>query len=160
MSSNWAEATKNIYCAKSKGAIDKSVIRWRKKFRWGCKNLDEWACSDRPESVNFEAVLVVDEANPTSRTWRVSGKLGISQFILVHYLHGLIKSIWNRQNVPHVTKILQNFCSIKLFNFFITTSTQFFFNISFLTRKKKNLIFAWLVGWLVGLMEKQSSWVM
>ena len=82
---NATEATKNICCAKGKGAVDhSSVTRGFKKFRLGCKNLDDQARLDRPK-----AVLQAIEANLVSSTWRVSGELDISQFSIVHYLYDL-----------------------------------------------------------------------
>ena len=46
---NITEATKNIYCVKDECAFDYStIIRWSKKFRYVCKNLDDRAKSVRP----------------------------------------------------------------------------------------------------------------
>ena len=89
-----AEATKNIRCAKGEDAVDHSTVtRWFKKFRSGCKNLDDQARSGRPKTVDSEAVFQAIEANPKSSTRKVSGELGISQSSVVRRLHDLGKSI-------------------------------------------------------------------
>ena len=62
LSHNATEAMKNIFCVKS------LVTWWLKKFRSGCKNLDDQARSSWLKTVDSEAVLQVIAANPTSRT--------------------------------------------------------------------------------------------
>ena len=48
---------------KGPGAIDHSTItRWLKKFRWGCKNLNDQAILGQPKTVDFEVVLEAIEA--------------------------------------------------------------------------------------------------
>ena len=80
LSHNAAEATKNIFCEKSEGAVDYSTVsRWFKKFWLGYKNLNNQARSGRLKTVDSETILQDIEANPVSSTWRVSGKLGISE---------------------------------------------------------------------------------
>ena len=70
------EAAKNIYCAKSEGAVDPSkVIREFKKFRSGCKHLNDQSSSGRPKTVDSETVLQITEANLEGSTPRVSGEL-------------------------------------------------------------------------------------
>ena len=77
---NVMEATKNI-CAKSDGAVDHSTVtRWFKKYY---KNLDN---QSKPDKLRMWPSSFKLEANPASRSWTVSGKLGISQFSVVHYL--------------------------------------------------------------------------
>ena len=70
---NTAEAIKNISCMKSENA----VIRWFKKFRSSCKNVDDQAWSGRHKSVDSEAVLQDNDTNLVSSTGRVLGELGI-----------------------------------------------------------------------------------
>ena len=90
---NATEATKNIGCTKGEGTIDDSrVTKWFKKFRSGCKNLDDQAMSGRTKTVAFEAVLS-SQRKSVSGTERVSGELGISQSSVVRQLHHLGKSI-------------------------------------------------------------------
>ena len=48
-------------------------IRWFKKFRLGCKNLNDLEKSSRPKSVDSEVFSSVIEANPTSSSRRTSG---------------------------------------------------------------------------------------
>ena len=75
---NATEATKNICFAKGEGAVDhNTVTRWFKKFRSGCKNLDDQARSGMPKNMSSKAVLQAIEANWASSTRRVSGKMGI-----------------------------------------------------------------------------------
>ena len=55
---NATEVTKNICCAKVESTIDhRSVIRWFKKFRSGCKNLNDQTRSGRAKTVNYEAMF-------------------------------------------------------------------------------------------------------
>ena len=55
---NVMETTNNIRCRKDEGAIDLSTeTRWLKKFRSGCKNLDNQARSGRPKTFDFERSL-------------------------------------------------------------------------------------------------------
>ena len=48
------------------------------QFCFDCKNFDDQGSLGRPRTVDSKAVFQVIEANPVSRTWRVSVKLGIS----------------------------------------------------------------------------------
>ena len=83
--------------------IDHSTItRLFKKFHLNCKNLDDQVSL----KLGSEAMLQPIEANLVTSTQKVSGKLSISQFSVVHYLHKLGKRIWSCWIVPHVTKIL------------------------------------------------------
>ena len=53
-----------ICCAKNKGTVDRSTVtRWLKKFRSGCKNLDDQAISGRPKLVDSEAIFQIIVAN-------------------------------------------------------------------------------------------------
>ena len=55
---NAVEATKNICCAKDEDAVNHSAVtRWFKKFCKGCKNFDNQAKSDKPKTMNSEAVF-------------------------------------------------------------------------------------------------------
>ena len=55
---NAAEEPQNICCAKVDGAVDdRTVIRYFKKFREGCKSLTDQARSDWPKTENSKAVL-------------------------------------------------------------------------------------------------------
>ena len=52
------EPTKNIYCAKGKGAVDQTkVTRLYKKFRLDRKSLDLKAKISSPKTVDSEAVF-------------------------------------------------------------------------------------------------------
>ena len=103
MSSNWAimwrKHPKKNCGAKNEGDHS-TVTRWFKTFCMDCKNLDNQAKSSRPKSMDSEAELHAIEANLVSCTWRVSGKLSISQSSVVHHIHNLGKSIQNCQIVP------------------------------------------------------------
>ena len=56
--------------------------------------------------MDSEAVLQTIEANPAIIIPRVSGKLNISQFSMVLYLHNLgKKSTQSNRIVPNITKI-------------------------------------------------------
>ena len=68
---------------------------------------DWYAIKPSQTKTAFQAIA----ANLVSSTWRVSGNLGISQSNVGHHLCNLSKSIWSRQIVPHITKILQNLFS-------------------------------------------------
>ena len=58
LSHNAAESTKIIYCVKGESTIDHSIInRCFKKFCLGGKNIDDQARSNRPKTVNSEAML-------------------------------------------------------------------------------------------------------
>ena len=68
---NVMEATKKICCVKSEGTIDQSIIiRWFKKFCWGCKNLDDQIKSGRSKIVACEAVFQAIEVNSVSSIWK------------------------------------------------------------------------------------------
>ena len=65
---NTAKATQTICCVK--GAVDHNTVTiYWKKFRSGCKNLDDQARLDGPKSGNFAFVLQAIEANPASIKW-------------------------------------------------------------------------------------------
>ena len=57
LSNKSAEETKNVFCAKGESWVDHSaVIKWFKKlFCSSWKNLDNWARSGGPKSVDSEA---------------------------------------------------------------------------------------------------------
>ena len=120
-----------------------------KKFYWDCKNLDDQTSPGRPKNVDPEVVLQAIEVNPVSSSWRVSGKLGISQSSMIHHFHNLGKSIWNCRIVPHIIKILQNFwltlvISEQIKWFFHVYLPIFFFKSgwqSYKVRKKYLLMF-------------------
>ena len=62
------EATKNIYCMKSKGAVDHSpVTRWFKKFCLSCKNLDYQARSDMMHSEAMPQPMKTNSASSIQR---------------------------------------------------------------------------------------------
>ena len=62
--------------------------------------LQEPQRSGKYKTMDPDAVIQAIEVNLVSCTWRVSGKLGILQFNVVHHLHDL-KSMWSCQIVPH-----------------------------------------------------------
>ena len=65
---NITETTKNI-CVKGKGTVDYSTVtRCVKKFCSGYKNFDNMRKSDRPNSMDSEAMLQTIEANLVSST--------------------------------------------------------------------------------------------
>ena len=59
MAHNVAEAIKkNNFCSRDEGAVDCwTVIRWFKKFRSGCKKVNDRVRSSRYKTVDFEAVF-------------------------------------------------------------------------------------------------------
>ena len=67
---------------------------------WASKNLDDQARLDKPKTVASETVLQAIEANLASKH---------KESIMQARHHNLGKSIQSCQNVPHITKILQNF---------------------------------------------------
>ena len=74
LSYNTTEPTKNICCMKGKGADDHNTVTWLfKKFFSDHKNLDNYARSRRPKTVDSEAVLQAMEANLVSNTQKVPG---------------------------------------------------------------------------------------
>ena len=76
---NTVKATKNICCVKDEGTVDyNTVTKWMKKFCSVQRNLNNQATSDRPKTMDSEAILQAIEGNPTSNTWRVSGNFSIS----------------------------------------------------------------------------------
>ena len=92
---NAVEATRNICCAKGEDAINYATItRWFKKFCLRSKKLDDQVRSDRSKTVDSKAMLQAIEANPSSNTWRVSGRFSILQSSVACHLHDLGKSIW------------------------------------------------------------------
>ena len=55
---NVREATKNIYFEKGDSTVDhRTVSRWFKKFRTGCKNIDGQARPGKPKIMYSETVL-------------------------------------------------------------------------------------------------------
>ena len=75
---NETEATKNICFSKDEGPVDhNAVTRGFKKFRLGCKNLNDLARSGRSKCIDSKAVFQVIKTNPMNSTGRVSGELGI-----------------------------------------------------------------------------------
>ena len=89
MSLNWS---RNICCAKSKGAVGHSTItRWLKTFRSNCKNLNYQVRPERPKIADSEAVFQVIEAKLASSPQRLSGEVVISQFSEVCPLHDHLK---------------------------------------------------------------------
>ena len=105
---NVVEAIKNICCVKDEGAVDHSTaIRLFKKIYPSYNKLDNQTRLVRPKTMDFKTLLRAIEAILVRKTLKVSGEFSISQFNVVCQFHNLIQSI---QNVPYVTKILQNFC--------------------------------------------------
>ena len=78
------------------------VTKWLKQFCLCCKNFNDQARSVGPKREGSEAMPQLIEANPVSRTWRVSGELSISPSIEVCHFHNLNKYIQSCWNVPHV----------------------------------------------------------
>ena len=74
---NTMEVTKNICCLKGKDIVDHSTItRWFKEFFLGSRT--PTTRLGRPKTQDSEAMLQVIEANLTSTTCGIFGKLGIS----------------------------------------------------------------------------------
>ena len=91
-----AEATKNICCVKSEGAIDHSIVtRGFKKFHSGCKNLENQAELGRPKTMDSKSVLEAIEKTLVNSTLRLSGELGITQSSVICHIHDQGKSIWS-----------------------------------------------------------------
>ena len=106
---NALEATRKN-CVKSEDAVDHgTVTRWVKKFCSSRKNLNEQARSDRPKTIESDAVFHAIQANLVSSTRRVSGVFGISKSNMVHHPNNIGKNIRSCQIIPHVSKTLQNF---------------------------------------------------
>ena len=78
------------------------ITRWIKKFRSGCKNLDDQVRLGRLEIVDSQTVHQAMEA-----IRRVSGVFGISHSSMVRHGHDLGKII---QNWPIVSHILLKYC--------------------------------------------------
>ena len=106
---NVSEATKNISYPRGENAVDGNTeTRWLRKFRLGCKNLEDWAKSGSLMSVDAEFLFQAIETNSASSTRRVSGNLGICHYNEVRYFHDIGKVIQNSWIVPNVTNVLQN----------------------------------------------------
>ena len=106
---NGAKVTKSICWAKDEGTADHSTVTsWFKKICSGYKNLNNQLRSGRPKTIDSKAMLQIIDANPTNKTWRVSGEHSISQSSVVCDLHDVGKNIQSYWIVPHVVKILQN----------------------------------------------------
>ena len=100
-----AKAIRNICWAKSKSVIDHSLgTRWLKKFRYGCKDVDNQAKSARQKAVDSEALLDAIEVKPATSTRISSGELGISKSKVFRQQHPEIPNCASR-----TTKIMQNF---------------------------------------------------
>ena len=113
---NAVEISKNIGCVRHKNEVDHSTVtRWLKKFRSGCKNLDNQMRSGRSKCVDSEIVLQAIEANLASSTQTVWGELCISYSSVVHHFYDL--GIQSCRIVHHVTKMLKNFWLFKKFTF-------------------------------------------
>ena len=107
---NTEEASKNIWGAKSESTVELStVMKWFKKFSLGCKNLSYPVKSGRPKSMDSETIFQAIEENLVSSTHRVSGKLNISLYSVVHHFQDLGKTVQSCQIVPHITKISKIF---------------------------------------------------
>ena len=66
ISSTVTRLFKKFVASKGEGTVDQStVIRWLKKFRSDCKNLDDQERSGRPEIAASEAVFIAIGTNPT-----------------------------------------------------------------------------------------------
>ena len=75
MGHHTTKETKIIFCVKGENTVDcRTVIRWFKKYRLGCKNLSNQVRSGRPKTVDSAAVLQVIKVSQMSSTWRVSGE--------------------------------------------------------------------------------------
>ena len=78
-----------LFCLKDKDEINQSTVTKRpKKFRSGCKNLDEQARSGRSKKWILRPFRAI-ETNEASSTRKISGELSISQFSMVRHLHEL-----------------------------------------------------------------------
>ena len=97
---NTVEVTKNIFFAGERWGCS-TMTSWLKKFRSGCKKLDDLARLGRPKTEDSEAVLQVVEANPVRSDGRVSGEISSSLSSGVRHHHDLDKCRF----VPHGTKI-------------------------------------------------------
>ena len=73
------KATQNNCRAKGQSAVDYStVIKWIKKFCFGCKNLEDQAKLSSLKSVDSKAMLQNIATNLASSTQRVSGEPTVS----------------------------------------------------------------------------------
>ena len=89
---NITETVKHI-CMKDEGALThRTITRWFMKFCTGYKKLDDRAISDKPKTLDFEAMLQAIEANQTNISWRLWSEFGTSQSSVVNHLS---KSIWS-----------------------------------------------------------------
>ena len=78
LSHNATKVAKSICCEKGEHEVDQDTFTiCLKKFRLGCKNLDDQERSGRPKTAGLKAVSQTIDANQVSNTWRVSGELGI-----------------------------------------------------------------------------------
>ena len=103
---NAMEATKNICCTKSEGAVNHSTVsRWFKKFCKGCKNLDDKARSGRPYECGFQGCAPSHRGK--SSKYQVS--LAAHSLVWLVTFMTLVKVSKDAKIVPHIMKILQNF---------------------------------------------------
>ena len=99
-----AEAVKNMCDMKGEGTIDHiTESRWLKKFKLGCKNLNDLVKSDRFKILDSEAIFLV-EVNPVSCTRRVSGDLCFS----VHCDSSLLRFLQKHPKQPYFASCCQN----------------------------------------------------
>ena len=96
-----AEATTKFCCTKSEDAVHLNIKCFKKLYS-ACKDIDYQAKTNRPKSVDCEAVLRGVER---SSTRRVSGSIKISRSSVVHHLHYVIKCIGSYRAALHVAKI-------------------------------------------------------
>ena len=102
---------KNIGWAKDKDTVAHSTaIRWFKKFRSGCKNVDDQLRLGWLKSVDSDPVLQDLGKIPVSSTQWIPGELGILQFSVVCNLLDPGKSICNYRNcawrLQNIVKLL------------------------------------------------------
>ena len=90
LSHNSVEPTKNICWAKAEITADHSTVtRWFKKFCSGFKNFNNQVKLGGPKTSDSNALFQAIGENLTSNTWKVSGKLSISQSSVVSHLSDL-----------------------------------------------------------------------
>ena len=79
----------------------RTAQKWFKKFSEGHTDLRDEPRSDRPMTVNTEAIRAAVEANPSTSTRRLSAELVIPQTSVVRHLQNIGKVNRRCREVPH-----------------------------------------------------------
>ena len=92
-------------CTKSDGIVKHiTVTRGLKKFRWGCKNLDDRISCIQPKGVDSKAMFQAIKINPAITIQRVSGEFRFHNPICFIIVMTPAKTP-NIQTMSHITKI-------------------------------------------------------